>query len=259
MTNITDKVERSINDFAKRSFRDMADRDYLAARLALRAHLFPQALWSAQQALEKYLKYILLVNRIPASQIGHDINAALKLLPQLTFVVELSKPSREFVQHVADFGMNRYLENSYFVSGHTLLELDRAVWDLRRHCQILDVFGKALPAVEQQLLAKAKRELDGSASRHPSLFRLHGGLLEEILDNKKHPSRAALIWQNAYFSPRVRRTVAMEMNVHFSNAPLYLFPEMLDELLKFIYLPKPLAASYRKHLEEIQADPSKRP
>lgn len=68
-----DKLDRRINDFASRSFRDMADRDYIAARLACRAELMPQCLWSAQQAIEKYLKYILLVNRITVGMHWHAV------------------------------------------------------------------------------------------------------------------------------------------------------------------------------------------
>lgn len=36
-----------LNDFAIRSFRDTADLDYIAARMAYQAHLTPQSLWSA--------------------------------------------------------------------------------------------------------------------------------------------------------------------------------------------------------------------
>ncbi|MCA1796649.1 MAG: HEPN domain-containing protein [Geobacteraceae bacterium] len=52
-----------INDFATRSFRDVADQDYIAARLSYRHGLYPQFHWQSLQALEKYLKAILLYNR----------------------------------------------------------------------------------------------------------------------------------------------------------------------------------------------------
>lgn len=45
-----------LNDFAIRSFRDTADRDYIHARLAYRAQLVPQFQWSALHCLEKYAK-----------------------------------------------------------------------------------------------------------------------------------------------------------------------------------------------------------
>ena len=81
------EIDRRINDFAVRAFRDMAHRDYLTARLACRADLISQFLWSAQQAIEKYLKCILLLKRIRAKNVRHDINEALKLLEKLTFKV----------------------------------------------------------------------------------------------------------------------------------------------------------------------------
>ena len=59
-------IDVLVNDFATRSFRNMADEDYIAARMAYRAQLVPQFLWLSLQALEKYLKCILVLNRIPA-------------------------------------------------------------------------------------------------------------------------------------------------------------------------------------------------
>ena len=56
-------VDALLNDFAERSFRDMADGDYIAARMACRAALVTQFLWASQQAVEKYLKGILLFSQ----------------------------------------------------------------------------------------------------------------------------------------------------------------------------------------------------
>jgi HEPN domain-containing protein/plasmid stabilization system protein ParE len=161
-----DQLERRVNDFAARSFRDVADRDYIAARLACRAGLMPQFLLSAQQAFEKYLKYVLLVNRIPA-KVGHDVAAALQLTEKLSFTIDLHPKSREFIEHVSVYGEYRYLDISYFVDGYVLPKLDLAVWELRRYCQVLDVFGKALPEPEQRLLNKAHANLRASSSREP--------------------------------------------------------------------------------------------
>ncbi|WP_107804507.1 HEPN domain-containing protein [Nitrosomonas oligotropha] len=66
-----------INDFATRSFRDIADQDYIAARLSYRHGLYSQFHWQSLQALEKYLKAILLYNRIEAKNINHDIEVHL--------------------------------------------------------------------------------------------------------------------------------------------------------------------------------------
>lgn len=254
-----DELDRRVNNFATRSFRDMADRDYIAARLACRAELMPQFLWSAQQAFEKYLKYLLLVNRIPALKVRHDIALALKLTEQLPFKLELRPQSRKFIEYIATYGEYRYLDVSSFVRGHVLLELDTAVWELRRYCQILNVFGKTLPAVEQCMLEGAQAALKISADRPPHEFRLGGGFLEQVLDTKDHPARAALVWQNGFFGVKKRQSITVRHHAQGTNSPLYLYPEMLEELIKYVFIPKDLQAGYRKHLETIVGDPSKRP
>lgn len=254
-----DRLERSLSSFATQSFRDQADRDYITARLACRYELFPQFLWSAHQAIEKYLKAILLYNRVEAKKVRHDLAAALELTKKLPFVVELSPRSRTFIGHLASYGEFRYIDIPYQIDGHVLVDLDLAVWEVRRYCQVLDVFGKQLPPQEQESMDKALADLKASDSVPRYRFRLHGGLLENILSTKNHPSRSALIWQNAVFGSRRKKTVSVRWHLHAQNPHLYLYPEMLEELLKYVFIPDKLAAAYRAHLTEIQANPDKRP
>ena len=99
-----------INDFAIRSFREVADYDYIAARMAYRAQLVPQFLWSSLQAIEKYLKCILLLNRIKANRVRHDLSTSLDLLKTCApFELRLQKPSRELIEHLDTYGRFRYL------------------------------------------------------------------------------------------------------------------------------------------------------
>lgn len=49
--------------------RDTADQDYVAARANYRLALHTQAAWSAAQAIEKYLKGILLFSCVPVNGI----------------------------------------------------------------------------------------------------------------------------------------------------------------------------------------------
>jgi HEPN domain-containing protein len=95
-----DELERFVNAFGTQSFRDQADRDYIAARLACRHELFPQFLWSSQQAIEKYLKAILLYNRIKANNVKHDLDLALSLTQSLPFDIKFSERSRKFIDHL---------------------------------------------------------------------------------------------------------------------------------------------------------------
>ena len=254
-----DRLNRSLNSFATQSFRDQADRDYIAARLACRFELFPQFLWSSQQAIEKYLKAILLYNRIKATKIGHDIEKAMELTKSLPFALELSNRSQSFITHVPRCGEYRYIDVPYYVHGHLLIDLDLTVWEIRRYCQVLAAYGITQSPEEQVLVTKAKADLAQSSVESRHRFRLDGGLLEKILDDRKHPSRSALLWQNAAYGARKRSTVRVKHHLHAQNPMLYLYPEMLDELLKFAFIPRKLEEAYRNHLASIEANPQSRP
>ncbi|HEX2831359.1 MAG TPA: HEPN domain-containing protein [Burkholderiales bacterium] len=254
-----DKLDRSINAFATQSFRDQADRDYIAARLACRYELFPQFLWSAHQAIEKYLKAILLYNRIKATQVGHDLLCALSLTNALAFKIELSPRSREFIDHLARCGEFRYIDVPFYVRGHVLVDVDLAVWELRRYCQVLNVFGKILPPKERVLLADAWSRVGRSSTEPRYKFRLHGGLLEQILNDRAHPSRSALLWNNPCYGIRKRATVRVKNHLNAQNSHLYLYPAMLDELLKYVFIPRKVADGYRTHLAKMQAGKTPRP
>lgn len=249
-----DKLSRYINGFATQSFRDQADRDYIAARLACRHELFPQFLWSSQQAIEKYLKAILLYNRIPANKVGHDLGKALSLTEKLHFEIKLSTRSRKFISHLAEVGEYRYIDVPFHVKGYILIDLDIAVWEIRRYCQVLKVSDKQLPIDEKKRLDQANSDLENSENAPRHKFRLHGGSLEKITDDRKHPSHTALLWNNPCYGNRSRTTVKAKNHWNGQNSLLYLYPEMLDELLKFVKIPDKLADRYRQHWLDIKAE-----
>jgi HEPN domain-containing protein len=254
-----DKIDRAINTFSTESFRDQADRDYIAARLACRYELIPQFLWAAHQAVEKYLKGILLYNRIKATKVGHDLSQAMLLTKRLPFTIGLSRRSEAFIAHLSTYGQFRYLEIPYHVNGHVLVDLDLTVWEIRRYCQVLDVFGKKLPEKEELLLASAKAALARSDQEPRYKLRLHGGLLEKILASRKHPSRAALLWNNPCYGVRKRASFRARDLLHGQNPTLYLYPEILDDLLDYVFVPPKLVKAYREHLAEVQAGKKERP
>lgn len=254
--NEQDKRDRWINAFATQSFRDQADRDYIAARLACRHELFPQFLWASQQAIEKYLKAILLYNRIKATSVGHNLSKALELTKSLPFEIKLSARSREFIDHLAEVGEFRYLEVPFHVLGHPLVDLDLTVWEIRRYSQVLEVSGKQLSVEEQVLLEKARIDLACSDEKPRYTFQLHGGLLEKIIGERKHPSRSALLWQNPCFGSRKRTTVKAKFHLDAQNPLLSFYPEMLDELRQYVKIPDYVAKAYRQLLSESNADTS---
>lgn len=114
------RKEVLLNDFAIRSFRDVADQDYIAARLSFKHGLYPQFHWQSLQAIEKYIKAILLLNRIKAKDINHDLEKAMKYIRKLPFELQLSDVAKEIIKHLDTYGRFRYLESSYELYGPML-------------------------------------------------------------------------------------------------------------------------------------------
>jgi hypothetical protein len=250
--------ERRINDFAIRSFRDIADRDYITARLAARAGLIPQFLWSSLQAFEKYFKCILLLNRISSKGLNHRIEDALKLVRKnVTYVDDMKPDQHDVFRQVALDGGDRYLIGSYEAHGPLLPQLDAAIWDVRRYCQaLLPHSGDS--ATEQRIFELTVEGLVNARSE-PHRFKIAGGLLESVVSVRNHPAHIALCWQNAFYGKSKRPTVRAQMYMEFSNAPLWLYPEMIDDLEKLIQIGSNMVDGYRQHRDDIAKGKKPRP
>ena len=238
-----------LNDFAIRSLRDVGDYDYISARMAYRAQLVPQFLWSGLQAIEKYLKCILLLNRIPARKVRHELAAGLKLIERhAPFELCLSETSQKLIKHLDTYGRFRYLERPFYVMGLEIAQLDMAVWEIRRYCTVLNYQITLPDGSTKKMLQLELDKIKRSVERPPQYFKLRGGALEKILDDKKHPAREALGWQNLYFGSRARKKVRIARYMHSTNSPLSLHPGILEEVLHYVFLPKEVVDAYRAEL-----------
>jgi HEPN domain-containing protein len=164
--------ELLLNDFAIRSFRHVGDGDYIAARMASRAQLVAQFLWSSQQALEKYLKCILLLRRIPANSGTHSLTDLLnKIDAPGAFAGALTRGTQSFIARLDQYGrFSRYLEVSNVGFGKELLTLDRAVWEIRRYCELDSTTNAALELRNGQRAPRVR--LEGDSWRVSSTTRL---------------------------------------------------------------------------------------
>jgi HEPN domain-containing protein len=233
METIADQipVDVWINDFAFRCFFEIADADYIAARLAFRAGLNTQFLWASHQAAEKYLKYILLRHRIRANDVLHDLEKAVsRIHASGKLKLDLTESSTDFLKRLNQQGPYRYLEVSNYTFRLDIIALDRTVWELRRYCK-MDMESAGL-RLEEGVVA-------------PRVW-IDGGFLETVIEDNGHTAREALLWQNGYFGRRRRR---VRLGGHFfraHNSPLFHHPEILDEVLKFVYVPRGVAEAYRE-------------
>jgi len=238
-------LDAHLNSFASRCFRDVADRDYISARMCYRAGLISQFHWAALQAFEKYYKAILLYNRIKSKSVGHSIAEAQKQAKKAPFEIRLSDTSRKLLAHLDDYGRFRYLETSYHIHGPKLVELDKAVWEIRRYCRVLN-YDLPIPGKEPKPMLALELERNERAEKRPfQEFQVIGGALEAILKKHDHPARGPLIWQNGFYGGSRRRRVTVPTHFYAENSPLYLYPKLLDHVLEYIHIPKDVVDAYR--------------
>jgi HEPN domain-containing protein len=234
-----------INNFATRSFRDTGDGDYIAARLAYRAQLIPQFLWSSLQAIEKYLKCVLVLNRIRAPR-SHNLADILQVFEaNKKFDLKLTEETRQFLVYLDTYGRHRYYETPYYTRGHELMSLDCAVWEVRRYARVMDYSIKNLKGKSIERLSHELAVNESAENRPPHRFTIIGGRLESIIAKRDHPSREPLLWQNAFFGLKPRKTITLPGRSEGGNSPLSLHPEILDEVLKYVHLPKDVVQAYR--------------
>jgi len=144
--------------------------------------------------------------------------------------LDLTERSQKFITRIDEMGRFRYMETSVWVDWHWIVSLDQVVWELRRFCT-LD------PTVTSARLVEGKW-----APR----VRILGGHLEGILKKRDDPSREPLLWHNGYFG-RGRRTVMVRGGFCAINSPLFRNAELLDEILKYAYIPREVVKAYREH------------
>ncbi|MCW8445676.1 hypothetical protein OQJ05_16705 [Fluoribacter gormanii] len=233
-----------IADTAIRSFRNQGDKDYILARKAYRWEFYSHFHWSGLQALEKYIKCILLFNRISSCNMGHNLEEGLKLLSQVEYV-QLNESTIDTIHYFHTFGLNRYLTWSYIETEANLHKLDRAIWDIRKYCKNLN---KKFSHKSTEILNLELEKIHKSTLDKPKEMYIPGGYLEIILTKKKSTVRKDLIWQNGYFFTKSRKTVSHPQVMYCENSPLTLSPQYAEELSKLIYLSKDEINAFKNEL-----------
>jgi len=246
-----------VNDFAIRSFRETADKDYIAARMAYRAQLIQPFLWSALHCLEKYVKGILVFNRVKAHK-GHSVLPGIERMKQHgKFELELSVDTVKFIKKLEDYGAEyRYYEVSYATQPFDIVRFDRAVWEIRRYCQPLD-YDIDVNGEKVNLLTHELGRIHQAKATHEKGTCVHGGVLENIIEKKNHPAREALIWNNLYFGPSRRKVVKMRGNWEAGNSPFVMYPEIIDEVIKYVHIPKDIVKGVRELAKQEAAEKAK--
>lgn len=232
------------NDFATRCFREVADKDYIAARTNYRFGLVEPFLWSALQATEKYLKSILLYNDCSTKGLGHNVAKAFDRVTQVPHLnIDFPATVDKFLRYLSRHASSRYLERPYYTRGRELLQLDYTVWHLRRYCQDLRLAPDGMDeAVWFDMKLKSIRAEHWE--NQPQRFQLHGGFLENVLKGRKGKEvREALIWKNSYYGARFRRSLRnYKCRSQSANPPHYLHRESYDAVKDLVQFSKDVVA-----------------
>ncbi len=228
------------DDAITRSFRDVADGDYIAARVCWKCQLDHQFFWLALQAIEKYLKGILLFHRESAKGLGHDLSKALeriKTIPRID--LKLDPKIEQFIEILSCKGPNRYFEWNLNRNGNELLWLDKTVWHLRIHCVAINSSLSVRPPEDSQFTViwtsqehfeKIKRY---QPNQNPSMISIPYGKLETVLAAKSE-AKEALIWKNFYFGFKHKKSIQWKEDAHYSSPVHVIAPEVFSELEKLV-------------------------
>lgn len=215
-----------LNAFARNIFRKQADCDYIAARANYHMRLRQQFLWSAHQAIEKYLKAILLFNgrstrwpvgTIKGQEFGHNLNLLLVEVQKIEILkFEIEPDDQKFLTYLShQGGENRYLSTSAYNSSDAIHRLDRLVWHIRRYCQYIPDRGLGNREIVLGIQEAAVRSInDPSWKKLPHSFTLfagEAGELERVIkSDPKDPARRALLWANLFYGKKKRLRVTYD-------------------------------------------------
>lgn len=248
-----------VNDFAIRSFRETADKDYINARMAYRARLIQPFRWSGLHCLEKYVKGILLLNRVDAKSLRHSVLPGIERMKLYgKFELDLSADTAKFIKKLEDDGAeDRYYLVSYDIEPFDIARFDRAVWELRRYCQPLDYDTVDMNGKTVNFLTDELDRVHRAKEKHEKGTCITGGTLEKIVEKKDHPAREALIWNNLFFGPSRRKGVKLRPDWEAGNSPFFLHPEIIDEVIKYVNIPGDVAEGVRQFAKRKAAEEAK--
>ena len=228
-----------ITEFINKSFRDVADCDYINARSCYKIDLIDQFLWSSLQSIEKYLKAIILYHDGNTKTINHNLNKAVKLIeviPKIDW--SFISPLKNYFAYLTDYGCDRYFIKPSGTQGTELLNLDHAVWTIRRYCQdfqLIEFDTKNNFNFDEYLEHLSSDKL----RKKPHTFSLfYPGYLELVLkSNNNSELRSILIWKNSYYGLYKKHRFNFKQRLSGKTPSHYSFPDIFNWVDKRVILP----------------------
>jgi HEPN domain-containing protein len=229
-----------LNQFAT-LFRDIGDEDYISARANYQLHLREQFFWAGLQALEKYLKAILLHNGRSTLNYGHNLPELSKAVRQISHLkFQIPVGVEQFLTRLRDLGDNRYMSTDTYVRPENLIELDEGVWNIRAYCRFvrvtvkngsIDLTGHYVSNINSRNSLKDPRRFKPISD--------DGFLVDVLARPRTDAVRRVLVWHNRFFgSGRVTGPPYRSSSRIPPNRQRRFTQQEKTELAKFICFPK---------------------
>lgn len=242
-------------------FRDVADQDYISARLLYKSTLIQQSFWYTQQAIEKYLKGILLFNKIKLPKgkeyLGHDIVKASIFCAQKVSCFNITDSAKNLIKEINRLGPYRYGEVSWHSADNILHKIDMTIWEIRRYCQSFDYKKQMLDGTYLLGEIVEPEIINSSNFKHPNKYKIIGGLLERVEKCQTGPLYNALTVDNSFFSDALSCELEPLTQSIASNSPfrsLLVDPKLgkraLNRLKDYAYIGEDVWKAYDKELDD---------
>ncbi|HAS8600427.1 TPA: hypothetical protein I7783_20870, partial [Vibrio vulnificus] len=145
--------------------------------------------------------------------------------------LELSSDVTSFLSDLEVYGARyRYFEVSWWCKGvKELLLLDRAVHEIRRFCRY-DLYSYNS--------SNELNSMDSTLLSSENASQIEDGYLEKIFAGQASYCRSGLVWNNLFFFEGEQKEIYFSERKYGSNSPLCLYPEIIDEVSKYCFVPK---------------------
>ena len=241
-------LQINLNEIAICCFRNIADNDYIGARTLFRYELIHQAYWSSLQAIEKYLKAILLFNGISTKNLSHELDKSLELINNIK-EIEFNLPSDvvSFIDEINNEGANRYYEYPYGFEKLSLFKLDKTIWHIRKYCVYLKGQIQVKGSLVDLLPFNLNEIKDKKYNDKPFKYKLTGGELEQVLQDKKSLKRKQLIWNNRYYGSKKKGKIYLKHEISsYGNPPHFLDKTIFDEIKNYVTFSPEILQYFKK-------------
>ncbi|MGE0714320.1 MAG: HEPN domain-containing protein [Alphaproteobacteria bacterium] len=231
---LTDEERVWVRTHAK-YLRDVADQDYVMARIAYRRCFVEAFVWNSSQAIEKCLKVILLYGQRKVRK-NHSIKGLFfDIMAILDIRIEVSQSQRRFLASLEAAAAVRYWDAPSRIEPGALEDLDATYFAIRRYAVGLEVQQGDVVLQRKMRAAHLRMIPDVEAMRDQLQTGVQGYLERVLRGHALGAVRADLVWNNQWFKSTKRKGQRSLTSFQGANAPPHLSHPARDAAVKKMF------------------------